>query len=151
MSETLARGNHDIVIVTTENIALRSKGFADLPLDLISLYRISTRLERNAQAEVSAFISNSKNSTLSQTENFRAIEETPIFPGIMQPVTAGESLGYFPAALTVKRLRPLARRLLRTFFPFAVFILLRNPWRRRLLVRLGCQVLFIKTPKLHCG
>ena len=56
-------------------------------------------------------------------------------------------LDYFPETLTVKRLRPFARRRRMTFLPVAVSMRARNPWRRRRLVRLGCRVRFITTPK----
>ncbi len=50
---------------------------------------------------------------------------------------------YFDEMLTARRLRPLARRALKTARPPLVFIRSRNPWVRRRLIRLGWNVRFM--------
>jgi hypothetical protein len=63
---------------------------------------------------------------------------TPIAPNDLK-----EERDYFFETFTVRRLRPLARRRLRTFLPALFFIRFRKPCLRFALILLGWKVLFM--------
>ena len=57
---------------------------------------------------------------------------------VRSPEATGRSFhGYLVPTVTVRRLRPFARRLFNTARPLRVFIRARKPWRRFLRIRLG--------------
>jgi len=86
-----------------------------------------------------------ENHAVFQTKDFAALEKLSVFPMVMQSIFGTKRAAYLEATFAVRRLRPRVRRRARTFFPFTVFMRARNPCLRRLLVRLGCNVLFINS------
>jgi hypothetical protein len=79
----------NIVIKTSEGFSLGAERFSNLTLDFVSLNGGSASFERNSEAKMPQVVGNPKNSALPQAKYFRAIEESPVFPRVMEPMAAG--------------------------------------------------------------
>jgi hypothetical protein len=73
----------DVIVETSQDLPLDTERLADLAFHFVSLNGIAARLERDAQTVVTELVRNAENSTLPQTEYFRAIEKSAVFPRVM--------------------------------------------------------------------
>ncbi len=132
--EQLALGNDDDVepcrdLVATENLSNQS--FSTIPLDR------ATELLRggDAQPPVRGLIGQDEQRAVAAVDaNALSVYEL-VFRTPTDPLL-GPQPRHAYSLLTVSRLRPFARRRLRTSRPFFVLMRTRNPW-----VRLRCRVL----------
>lgn len=79
---------------------------------------------------------------MSRRRTFSCAPDAGKVPRATYPLRSPEATGgsyhdYFVPTVTVRRFRPLARRLFNTARPLRVFIRARKPWRRFLRIRLG--------------
>lgn len=77
--------NDHIVVERPKDRLHPPKGLANSSLHAIAFNGISTRLNCNADTEVSKRIRNPKERTFGRTKHFRTPKESSVFPGKMKP------------------------------------------------------------------
>lgn len=95
MGKSFARGDHNIIVITSKDRPLDPEGLPDLALHLVPLDGVAASLERDAEAVVAKLVGNTENGALPQSEDLGAIKEPPVLPRVMQPIFWGKCLGYF--------------------------------------------------------
>ena len=154
--EQLAFGDDDDIeapgdLVSTKNLSNQS--FSSIPDDR------SAQLPGSRDAEPRRPVAglHQKDGAVSPVDPDAALVDLPEFGPAADPLETPE-LHALPAArlyslLTVRRLRPFARRRLSTSRPFFVLIRTRNPCVRRRRRRFGWNVRFpfISSPRMRSG
>ena len=127
--------NHDVVIRHTQSRTVQAEAFADLALEPVPLDAVHPGFDGNAEPRPGAGPGKSEKGTHAEALHLAALEELQVFGAEADPCGFREN--HFEATVGTRRLRPLARRLLRTFCPLAVAMRERKPWVFVLFLREG--------------
>jgi hypothetical protein len=127
--------NYDIVVRPRQIRTVQAKAFADLTLEAVSLDAVHPGFDRNTESCPGTAPWKTKKTTHAETLHLATLEELQVFGAKTDP--SGFRENHFEATVGTRRLRPLARRLLRTFCPLAVAMRERKPWVFVLFLREG--------------